>query len=91
MTKWLGLALGGAMLAACGHAVPTGNYANNYNTPTGYATAQHTNYLNPDVNPPHARVPAQFQRQPPENAPAPPEPVQEEGPSPGAVESPTTP
>jgi hypothetical protein len=94
MRKWLGLALGGALVAACGHGVPTGNYANNYTTPTGYANAQHPNVMDngPGNNPPRGHVASRYQREvpPPENPP-PPEQVPMDTPAPGDVQSPTTP
>ena len=68
MRTLMGLAAG-CVLAACGHATPTGSYANNWNTPTGNATATRPNYVDPNQNPPQAVGPRDNQPYEPPVAP----------------------
>jgi hypothetical protein len=79
MKRLLGLALTGTLACACGHATPTGSARNDWNTPTGYATATNPRYLNPSagIHPAKNRTVFETREAPPlqpppaETAPAP--------------------
>ncbi len=51
MRRMVGLALAGLFVGACGHEVTTGSAKNDWNTPTGYASATNPRVVNPMVQP----------------------------------------
>jgi hypothetical protein len=69
MTRIVGVALAGLFVAACGHATPTGSAQNGWATPTGYASATHPRYINPDAAAGPARDRSAFEAQAPPQQP----------------------